>query len=86
MAPELIHAGVLHDLDRFDAVAHAEPACNGRARHEVVGPVAQRLLATGATVIGVDNLNAYYDPRLKEARLGELARHSNFRFEKVDPS
>ena len=46
--------------------------------------VAQRLLAAGETVIGIDNLNSYYDPRLKEARLGELARHPNFRFEKVE--
>jgi UDP-glucuronate 4-epimerase len=46
--------------------------------------VAQRLLADGATVIGADNLNPYYDPRLKEARLAELARYSNFRFEKVE--
>jgi len=35
-------------------------------------------------VIGIDNLNSYYDPRLKHARLGELARDPGFRFEKVD--
>ena len=46
--------------------------------------VAQRLLAEGATVVGVDNLNSYYDPRLKQARLNELARHPGFRFEKVE--
>ncbi|MBX9778445.1 MAG: NAD-dependent epimerase [Xanthobacteraceae bacterium] len=46
--------------------------------------VAQRLLAGGATVVGVDNLNSYYDPRLKQARLDELARHPGFRFEKVE--
>jgi UDP-glucuronate 4-epimerase len=33
---------------------------------------ALRLLARGDTVVGVDNLNAYYDPRLKEARLARL--------------
>jgi len=33
---------------------------------------AQRLLARGETVIGVDNLNAYYDPTLKQARLDRL--------------
>ena len=33
---------------------------------------AQRLLARGETVIGVDNLNSYYDPALKQARLDRL--------------
>ena len=33
---------------------------------------AQRLLARGETVIGVDNLNSYYDPTLKQARLDRL--------------
>ena len=36
--------------------------------------VAQRLLARGDRVIGIDNLNAYYDPKLKEDRLAELQR------------
>ena len=34
--------------------------------------------------MGVDNLNAYYDPRLKEARLTQLVGFGDFRFEKVD--
>lgn len=34
--------------------------------------VANRLLARGETVIGVDNLNSYYDPALKQARLDQL--------------
>jgi UDP-glucuronate 4-epimerase len=46
--------------------------------------LARRLLADGWTVHGVDNLNAYYDPRLKEARLGELRANANFHFEKCD--
>jgi UDP-glucuronate 4-epimerase len=46
--------------------------------------VARRLLSDGRDVVGIDNLNAYYDPRLKEARLAELARHENFRFYKLD--
>ena len=33
---------------------------------------ARQLLARGETVIGVDNLNAYYDPALKQARLEQL--------------
>ena len=46
--------------------------------------VAWRLLEDGRDVIGIDNLNAYYDPKLKEARLAELTRHGKFRFYKLD--
>jgi len=46
--------------------------------------VAETLLARGDTVVGLDNVNAYYDPRLKEARLARLARHSGFRFVRLD--
>jgi UDP-glucuronate 4-epimerase len=46
--------------------------------------VAERLLARGDEVIGVDNLNDYYDPLLKEARLDRLRRASGFRFERLD--
>ncbi|QNP40701.1 NAD-dependent epimerase [Lysobacter solisilvae (ex Woo and Kim 2020)] len=38
------------------------------------------LLARGDEVLGFDNLNAYYDPRLKQARLDRLLPHANFRF------
>jgi len=40
--------------------------------------LALRLLARGDKVIGVDNLNDYYDVRLKEARLDQLTQHQNF--------
>jgi len=46
--------------------------------------LARRLLADGWTVHGLDNLNHYYDPRLKEARLGDLSTSANFHFEKCD--
>src|SRR6185437_5059180 len=46
--------------------------------------VAQRLLAEGRHVVGIDNLNSYYDPSLKQARLDELAKHQAFRFIKID--
>jgi UDP-glucuronate 4-epimerase len=46
--------------------------------------LARRLLVDGWTVHGVDNLNDYYDPRLKEARLSELRSSANFHFEKCD--
>jgi UDP-glucuronate 4-epimerase len=45
---------------------------------------ASRLLADGWSVIGVDNINSYYDPLLKKARLGELAHYPNFQFEQHD--
>ncbi len=43
-----------------------------------------RLLARGETVVGVDNLNAYYDPALKARRLALLAEHRNFVFHRGD--
>jgi UDP-glucuronate 4-epimerase len=46
--------------------------------------VARSLLAGGRAVVGIDSLNSYYDPRLKEARLAELARYGQFRFYKLD--
>jgi UDP-glucuronate 4-epimerase len=45
--------------------------------------LAQRALARGDLVIGADNLNAYYDPRLKESRLARLQEHASFRFERI---
>ncbi len=46
--------------------------------------VARRLAAGGWAVIGLDNLDPYYDPALKRARLAELAAQENFRFELCD--
>jgi UDP-glucuronate 4-epimerase len=46
--------------------------------------VARRLAGGGRPVIGLDNLNAYYDPALKQARLDELAKEKNFRFIRLD--
>jgi UDP-glucuronate 4-epimerase len=46
--------------------------------------VSQGLIARGDEVVGLDNLNDYYDPRLKAARLEMLQRHKNFRFAKLD--
>jgi len=46
--------------------------------------VAQRLLQSGHRVVGLDNLNAYYDPRLKAARLDILRNDSRFQFERLD--
>ena len=47
--------------------------------------VAQRLLADGEHVIGLDNLNSYYDPNLKRARLAQLnAQNGRWDFELLD--
>ena len=46
--------------------------------------VARRLLAEGRAVVGLDNLNAYYDPALKQARLDILRGQQGFTFERID--
>ena len=46
--------------------------------------VTRALLARGDCVIGVDNLNSYYDVTLKEARLKTLSADRNFTFRKLD--
>ena len=45
---------------------------------------AERLLAQGQHVIGVDNLNSYYDVALKQARLARLQAHPHFLFAQAD--
>jgi UDP-glucuronate 4-epimerase len=46
--------------------------------------VSHLLLDRGDEVVGLDNLNNYYDPTLKEARLGRLLPKPGFRFAKLD--
>ncbi|MCY2962357.1 MAG: NAD-dependent epimerase [Planctomycetota bacterium] len=43
-----------------------------------------KLLARGESVVGVDNINDYYDVRLKHGRLEQLVGHPNFRFLQLD--
>jgi UDP-glucuronate 4-epimerase len=45
---------------------------------------AEALLARGDSVVGIDDLNPYYDVRLKEARLARLAARPGFSFHRVD--
>ena len=45
---------------------------------------ARRLLERGDHVVGLDNLNPYYDPSLKQARLALLEQHRNFGFVRTD--
>ena len=46
--------------------------------------VAERLLAQGHDVVGIDNLNDYYDVNLKRARLARIETQPNFRFLKLE--
>jgi UDP-glucuronate 4-epimerase len=46
--------------------------------------VARRLLARGDEVVGIDNINDYYETSLKEARLATLADQPGFRFQRLD--
>lgn len=43
-----------------------------------------QLLSRGDSVVGIDNLNQYYDPTLKRDRLKQLEPHENFQFHKID--
>jgi UDP-glucuronate 4-epimerase len=46
--------------------------------------VARRLLESGRKVVGVDSVNAYYDPALKEARIAVLRQLEGFTFHRLD--
>ena len=46
--------------------------------------IAMRLLARGDAVLGIDNHNSYYDPKLKEARAQRLVAHSNYEHLRLD--
>ncbi|MFJ2529370.1 NAD-dependent epimerase [Pseudomonas helmanticensis] len=46
--------------------------------------VSQALLARGDEVVGIDNLNDYYEVALKDARLAQLTPHERFRFIRMD--
>ncbi len=46
--------------------------------------LSRRLLAGGCRVVGIDNMNDYYDVRLKRARLDQLTDHDKFVFHKLD--
>ena len=48
--------------------------------------VTQALLARGDAVVGIDNLNSYYDPALKQARLAQIPAGAPFRFIQADIS
>ena len=45
-----------------------------------------KLLERGESVIGIDNHNDYYDPKIKEARFERLTKYSNYQHHRVDLS
>jgi UDP-glucuronate 4-epimerase len=72
-------------MRRFGAVTMStEPILVTGAAGFIGYHVARRLLEAGRSVVGIDNLNAYYDPTLKDARLAELAKLPGFQFVKLD--
>jgi UDP-glucuronate 4-epimerase len=74
------HVGYLHRNDESEIMKVLVTGAAGFIGHHV----AEALLARGDEVIGVDNLNDYYDVALKQARLDRLIRHKNFTFHKFN--
>ena len=48
--------------------------------------LSKSLLDEDYKVLGIDNLNDYYEPKLKHARLNQLKLYKNFTFQKIDIS
>ena len=48
--------------------------------------VSLKLLQRGEIVIGIDNHNDYYDPKIKDARLSKLSSYNNYKHHKIDIS
>ena len=78
-------------MRRFQPVSKHCPTFETRMKVLVTGAAgfigmhtSERLLARGDEVVGLDNLNDYYDPTLKEHRLERLRAYPNFRFVKLD--
>ena len=67
-------------------VVNSRPVLVTGAAGFIGAALSQRLLQRGDRVIGIDNLNSYYDPALKQARLEEIeakAPSGAWRFERI---
>ncbi len=62
----------------------AEPILVTGAAGFIGFSLARRLLESGRTVVGIDSVNSYYDPALKEARLARLGERPGFTFHRLD--
>ena len=67
-----------------DASASQAPVLVTGAAGFIGFALARRLLEGGRAVVGIDSINDYYDPALKEARLAVLRQFNNFTFHKLD--
>ena len=76
---------LLLDVDMSFNLANGPVLVTGAAGF-IGHATAHALLKRGETVIGIDNLNNYYDPTLKESRLATLEEHEAFTFFKMDVS
>jgi UDP-glucuronate 4-epimerase len=65
-------------------MSHVQPILVTGAAGFIGYHVTRKLLERGEKVVGIDNLNDYYEVSLKEARLGELRPFENFTFEKIN--
>jgi UDP-glucuronate 4-epimerase len=71
-------------LLRVDAPMSSSPLLVTGAAGFIGAEVVRRLLERGERVVGIDNLNTYYDPSLKQARLERLRPHAGFAFHRLD--
>jgi len=67
-----------------DDIERCHPCSRDRSSGFIGFHLARRFLADGWHVLGIDNLNDYYDPRLKRARVRELKDQSKFLFQRCD--
>ncbi len=86
MEPALLQVKCLQDPDHFrdGTLSSGRPILVTGSAGFIGFHVTRRLLDLGCQVIGIDNLNEYYDPKLKRDRLAELTGHTNFTFKKLD--
>jgi len=73
------------EMHRSDLIPYRKVLITGAAGF-IGYHLSRRLLAAGCTVVGLDNLNDYYDVNLKQARLDRLISQTGFSFSKTDLS